>query len=457
MHNPNFTENIKHLLKEDYESFESSLNLEPPVSIRINPKKKITNPEKKIPWCETGYYLPERPFFTFDPLFHAGVYYVQEASSMFLEQALLTILAKPDFPKSQIITLDLCAAPGGKSTHLLTLLPEDSLLVSNEVIRSRCTVLAENLTKWGRANTVITQNDPKDFGRIPQFFDIILADLPCSGEGLFRKDPSARDKWSIDQVKHCASRQRRIIRDVWESLKPGGYLIYSTCTFNTEENEENIRTLSDELGADIIPIPVKPEWNISGALCYNLSVYRFFPHRIRGEGFFLALLQKKCQDNRYLRQDIKKTKLPAILPANLKKILSNPEKFFFKNSGNIFAFPVNFEMEITKLLKFLNIFSAGLKLGELKGMDFVPSIALALSTELNINSYPAIELTGEQAIIYLKRGAIDIPANSPKGYLLVNFKNNPLGFIKNIGTRANNLYPPEWRIVTTASCRCTSV
>ena len=281
MLNPDFIQRTKRLLQDEFEAFALALETEPPVSIRTNPQKfgaihlkpaSIKGSDwfgmmqmEKVPWCETGYYLPQRPSFMLDPLFHAGAYYVQEASSMFLEQAVLTILSNPDIAKNGITALDLCAAPGGKSTHLLTLLPDDGLLVSNEIIRSRCLILAENIAKWGHSNCFITQNDPKDFRHFPHFFDFIVADLPCSGEGLFRKNPDARKEWSDEQVNFCASRQRRIIRDVWDALKPGGYLIYSTCTFNTEENEDNVEALSDELGAEIVPIPVRPEWNISGA------------------------------------------------------------------------------------------------------------------------------------------------------------------------------------------------
>ena len=489
-----FVQNIKQLLGDEYEAFAEALENEPSVSIRINPWKagnellQRVGHFEKIPWCETGYYLPERPVFTFDPLFHAGAYYVQEASSMFLEQAILTILADNVSGNRPVTALDLCAAPGGKSSHLLSLLPENSLLVCNEVIRSRSLILAENIAKWGCPNTVITQSDPQQFGQIPHFFDVILADLPCSGEGMFRKDPTARNEWSGDHVKLCALRQQRIIRDVWNALKPGGSLIYSTCTFNTEENEDNIQTLAGELGADILHIPIKPEWNVSGALRYDIPVYRFFPHRTRGEGFFLALLRKNDahQPTSYLtrRPSQPETKTShrkeraAKLLSYLKNLLINPEIFVIRDntskslnprqsvsnqgipakagmttknstlrqSVSITAIPAQHESAYTTLAGCLNIISAGLPLGEWKGDDFIPSAALSLSAELNSKAFSNIELSYEQAIKYLQRESITPPANTPKGYLLVTFQNTPLGFIKNIGNRANNLYPPEWRI-----------
>ena len=455
--NLNFINQTKRLLRDEYDAFEAALQEASPVSIRFNPRKSpipplkgngVTPPLKgaggcyggcyggcqiQIPWCATGYYLPERPYFTGDPLFHAGAYYVQEASSMFLEQAVLTLLAQPDFPQKGIVALDLCAAPGGKSTHLLALLPDDSLLVSNEVIRSRCLILSENMTKWGYANTIITQNDPKDFGQLSHLFDVIVADLPCSGEGMFRKDPSASKAWNIEQVQHNAARQRRIIRDAWNALKPGGYLIYSTCTFNTEENEDNVKMLADELGADILPVPVKKEWNISGALSHSIPVCRFFPHRTRGEGFFLALLRKKVTT--------------SSLPLIHRNLLANPEKFIFQNTGQLFsAIPANHERLFTTLSGHLNIVSAGLILGESKGAAFIPSAALSLSTELNANAFPTVELDDKQAITYLQKDTLFLSGNSPKGYNLVTFNNTPIGFVKNIGYRANNLYPQEWRI-----------
>ena len=487
MFKTDFIQNAKRLLSDEYEALETALSTDPPVSIRINPwkgndiilplmkgdnsqllsgtKLSINAEWERVPWCKTGYYLPERPVFTCDPLFHAGVYYVQEASSMFLEQAILTIVSATITTNHPVTALDLCAAPGGKSTHLLSLLPENSLLVCNEVIRSRNLVLSENIAKWGRSNAIITQNDPQHFGdRLPHFFDIILADLPCSGEGLFRKEPAARNEWSMENVKMCAARQRRIVRDAWEALKPGGYLIYSTCTFNTEENEENIKTLSDELGAEIIPIPVKPTWKVSGALHHDMPAYRFFPYRTRGEGFFLALIKKTATgdsrgqtkegiqatgDKRRKSDDRRGKTGDKRQDFDIYKYLnvpSNSEIFLLQANNQAIAIPQKYKNTFSALSERLNIRSAGLPLGEWKGADFIPSAALALSTELNPRAFPSIALSYEQAIAYLRKETIILPADAPKGHLLATFQNTPLGFIKNVGTRVNNLYPREWRI-----------
>ena len=296
---------------EEYDKLAVAIQQEPPVSIRLNDGKlKIENGKcrivpqagcitdfqlsafnfefNQVPWSSEGFYLDERLTFTFDPLFHAGCYYVQEASSMFVEQVLRQYVTGP------VKMLDLCAAPGGKSTHARSVLPEGSLLVANEVIRNRSQILAENLTKWGHPDVVVTNNDPADFSALPSFFDVILTDVPCSGEGMFRKDSVAVEEWSPENVEICWQRQRRIIADVWPSLKPGGILIYSTCTYNTKEDEENVRWIQQEFGAESLAVDIREEWNITGNLLCgeSASVYHFFPHKTKGEGFFLSVLRK---------------------------------------------------------------------------------------------------------------------------------------------------------------------
>ena len=322
------------LLGNEYSDFEAALATETPVSIRLNSRKGLTAPVfgKQIPWSNTGYYLPERLTFTFDPLFHAGGYYVQEASSMFLEQAIKTYIDKP------IKCLDLCAAPGGKSPHLL-----DLLLVSNEVIRNRSLILAENITKWGNPNVIVSNDDPEKIGQLTHYFDLIVTDVPCSGEGMFRKDEDSREEWSVANVELCASRQRRIIHDIWEALKPGGILIYSTCTYNTAENEKNIRYIAEELGADSLPLSIPTEWQISGSLEGNLPVYRFFPHKTKGEGFFLAILRKADKEINTIKLKTKnnKNKKKESAPEDFRKWLKEPDNFILNDhNGIIEVFPL---------------------------------------------------------------------------------------------------------------------
>lgn len=446
-----FITRTRALLGEEFDRFEAALSADVPVSIRINPMKGTPAPKAGAPvaWCESGYYLPERLSFTFDPLFHAGAYYVQEASSMFLEQAINT------YVKGPVHCLDLCAAPGGKSTHLASLLPEGSLLVSNEVIRSRSYVLAENIAKWGRPDTIVINNDPEEIGEaLPHLFDVIVTDVPCSGEGMFRKDTDSTGEWSVDNVRLCASRGRRIIHDIWNALKPGGILIYSTCTYNTEEDEENIHYIIEELEAEALPIPTQEEWQITGALRFEHPVYRFFPHKTRGEGFFLAVLRKAEGEIEEMRIKSKgrkeRGKAAPSIPQEARKFLSDETLFSLEwNDSFIRAYPKShsdlFSLFNTKSLRIL---SAGIRLGEAKGKDFIPSQELALSTALNPNAFPSVELEWENAIKFLKKEALVLPAGTSKGYVLVRYQGLPLGFVKNLGNRANNLYPQEWRIRT---------
>ena len=257
-----FIERTRQLLGDEaYTPFEEALQTETPVSIRPN-RMKCSQPVEgePIPWAASGSYLKNRPTFTFDPLFHAGCYYVQEASSMFVERVL------QEYVKEPVVMLDLCAAPGGKSTLCRSTLPEGSLLVANEVMRNRSQILAENLIKWGHPDVVVTNNDPADFKELTHLFDVILTDVPCSGEGMFRKDQVAVDEWSVENVDICWKRQRRILADIWPTLKPGGILIYSTCTFNREEDEDNVSWIAKELGADVLPVSIENDWGITGNL-----------------------------------------------------------------------------------------------------------------------------------------------------------------------------------------------
>ena len=429
-----------------------------PVSIRVNQAKGTRTPKDAEPvgWCDTGFYLPNRPAFTFDPLFHAGAYYVQEASSMFLEQAIRTYVTTP------VRCLDLCAAPGGKSTHLSSLLRDGSLLVSNEVIRNRSYILAENLAKWGNASTIVLNNDPAEIGEaLPEQFDLIVTDVPCSGEGMFRKDEASVGEWSVENVQLCAARQRRILHDIWPALRPGGLLVYSTCTFNAEEDEENVRHIVEELGAEALPIATDEAWRVTGPLRYENPVYRFFPHKTKGEGFFLAILRKEG-DEEYEAENERPTKSSKNKGKKDKKAtLPIPQEAwdYFREKENITLewdgpqlrmIPTAHKSFIDRIRdKRLRILSAGVIVGESKGKDLIPSQALALSQELNTSAFPDAELTWEEAIRYLRKEAITLPEGLPKGYLLIRYQGVPLGFVKHLGNRSNNLYPQEWRIRST--------
>ena len=455
---------------EEYDKLAAALQQESPVSIRLN-KLRMDSQLLPVPWSSEGFYLDERLTFTFDPLFHAGCYYVQEASSMFVEQVLRQYVTEP------VVMLDLCAAPGGKSTHARSVLPEGSLLVANEVIRNRSQILAENLTKWGHPDVVVTNNDPADFSSLPSFFDVILTDVPCSGEGMFRKDPVAVEEWSPENVAICWQRQRRIIADIWPSLKPGGILIYSTCTYNTKENEENVRWIQQEFGAEPLALEVGKDWNITGNLLRDESnnsensaqeapVYHFFPHKTKGEGFFLAALRKPeteedatpafsfAKGKTAKKKDRKGGATPSLVTKehlNMAKNWLDEEKsagYLLSTEGTtIQIFPQQYADELAAMKQSLKIVSAGVGVGEVKGKDLIPGHALAMSSALlRREAFATEEVTYEQAIAYLRKEAITLSATAPRGYVLLTYRNIPLGFVKNIGNRANNLYPQEWRI-----------
>ena len=450
-----FLEQTRQLLGEEAEALFAALDDSSPVSIRLNPfKPAATVSGTKVPWSSFGAYLPKRPAFTFDPLLHAGCYYVQEASSMFVEKAINQVVKLIGLQPLNV--LDVCAAPGGKSTLLASVLPEDSLLVANELNRMRANILAENLIKWGLPNVVTTQSDATAFSKMTSFFEVVLADVPCSGEGMFRKDPDSVGEWSVDHVKLCASRQRDIVGNIWSSLKPGGFLIYSTCTYNTVENEENVQWICEELGGALVGIPLEQDWGISGAQGPNkeLTVNRFFPHRTKGEGFFLALIQKEGEleagssPSKTFRTKHSSGKKAMVITAEIKQLLLNDAEFeyFTDRQGRICAFPSNHLASLRRLEENIRVVHAGVVLGEIKGKDILPDISLALSVSLNRNAIKSFELDKKQAIDYLRREAFALPEDCPLGWVLMCFEGQPLGWMKNIGNRANNGYPNEWRI-----------
>jgi 16S rRNA C967 or C1407 C5-methylase (RsmB/RsmF family)/NOL1/NOP2/fmu family ribosome biogenesis protein len=420
-----------------------SIDQVPSISLRTNPQK-FSSPiaAEKIPWCETGIFLKERPSYTLDPIFHSGAYYVQEASSMFVEQAFRQI----ERTENRIV-LDLCAAPGGKSTHLLSLLDSSDLLVANEVIRSRVSVLNENIRKWGHQNVVVCSNDPADFSNLEGLFDVILVDAPCSGEGLFRRDASAIQQWSVDTTNLCATRQRRILADIWPSLKNGGYLIYSTCTFNPEENEENLKWLAENNDFESIRIPLQENWGIQEMEINGLFGYRFLPHKVKGEGFFLTLIRKKDGNNSFSIPKKTKTRLEKMPKqyAEIRNWLNTTDSEFFAKSEFLIAFPEDKIPVLNALSEQLRVISFGLPVAQFKKNDLLPEHTFALSVDRNPAIFESVELDLRDALLFQKKDEIRIDS-STKGWMLVQYQGVPLGFAKNLGNRANNYFPKEWRI-----------
>ena len=414
-----------------------------PVSLRINIDKWSHSPvgAQPVPWCNSGYYLDERPSFTPDPLFHAGCYYPQEASGMFLEQ----VFKQTSGNTGNIRVLDLCGAPGGKSTHLSTLIGDKGLLVSNEVIRQRASVLSENLTKWGLSNSVVTQADPASFSRLPGFFDMVLVDAPCSGEGMFR-DEVARNEWSEENADHCSVRQKRILMDVWPSLRENGIMIYSTCTFNPEENERNIRWLLTKNEAEIVRLDISGFEGITEIDYEGIYGYGFHPGKIRGEGLFVAVIRKKSAINE--RTDRPGKGNDQKISSDEKKCVAEwtdlPKERIVKWGDDIIALPCSYE-DIHLLSGALKIVNAGTTIFTAKKKNFLPSHELAFLVRLKKNQFPVKELDLRDSLSYLRRDNFKVKI-SERGWNLVTYKGVNLGFVNNIGTRFNNYYPVEWRI-----------
>ncbi|MBR4065633.1 MAG: rRNA cytosine-C5-methyltransferase [Bacteroidaceae bacterium] len=441
--NDDFAERTRSLFGEElYGRFVQALDEEPVVSVRHNDNKRFSALSgDAVPWAVAGNYLPNRPAFTADPQFHAGCYYVQEASSMFIEQIVRQHVASP------VRALDLCAAPGGKSTHLLSLLPQGSMLVSNEPMPLRAQVLAENVIKWGNASAVVTKNEPADFAPLHNFFDFVLVDAPCSGEGMFRKDAYAVEQWSLSNVRQCAKKQREILSDIWDSLRPGGLLVYSTCTFNREENEDCVEWIAGTLGAEPLSVEVRSEWNITGSLTTKgLPVYRFIPGRTKGEGLFMALLRKAGDAPLSQPRPPRVKFADAKVVREVQKWIKRPAAFdFVMHDDAVIAMPKEHAAAMSLLNQKLRVLHCALPLAQLKNNKMLPVHALAMSNELESSAFKVVEVEREKALSYLHREALQF-AGEPVGYLLLAYKGVPLGFVKNIGNRANNLYPAEWRI-----------
>lgn len=423
-------------------------------SVRINPDKifnkqnSIFNVQlERVKWNEHGYYLPQRPSFTLDPLFHAGAYYVQEASSMFLAEVLkqTSDLTKP------LKVLDLCAAPGGKSTLMQSLISAESLLVSNEVIKARVNILSENITKWGAANVIVTNNDPKDFQRLQNYFDVIVVDAPCSGSGLFRKDPAAIKEWSENNVQLCSQRQQRILTDILPSLKEGGVIIYSTCSYSTEEDETIADWLVENCHLSPTPIQLKKDWNIieTTSLQHKACGYRFYPDKLKGEGFFIAAFKKQQAPGEVQSTAKAKSRSEKISTAVIEIIrpyLKNGDDFFFfKQNEEIIALPLAFEKELPVIQSALYIKKAGVRLGTIIRNELIPDHELAVSTIID-SAVRTIDVDNTTALQYLRRVEIKLPETS-NGWAVLRYGQLPIGWVKILPNRVNNYYPKDWRIL----------
>lgn len=430
-----------------FSAFESPAS----VSVRANPFKKGNCPQgRQVPWCDEGRLLDRRPVFTLDPHFHAGAYYVQDSSSMFVGYAFRRLLQSLHLPSGRPVrVLDLCAAPGGKTTDLASSLRQaygdDFILVSNEVMKARAGVLADNVALWGDPNVVVTSDDPRVFASLEGFFDVIVADVPCSGEGMFRKDEQAQQQWSEDNVALCEARQRRIIADVWPSLAKDGILIYSTCTFNRHENDGNVEWISSELGAE--KLFCEDILQAADGVIKTDFGYSLVPGFVEGEGQYCSALKKTSESASRVpsqsRQRPSKGK-DTLLPKGLADLLDR-EVVLRPKGDTVTAVPADIYINVCVLESCLHVIAAGCAIGTLKGQTLVPDADLALSLMLSADAFPFADVDRETALAFLHRDAVVLP-DAPKGYVIVRFDGLPLGFVKNLGNRCNNLHPQSRRI-----------
>lgn len=424
------------LSTERYDFFIQNLNKNIQYSYRYHPRKLTEVIGEKVPWADHGYFQKTKPAYAQDPLFHAGSYYVQEASSMILEVFYKQNVLQIQHPK----ILDLCASPGGKTTHLLSLMDGEGLLVSNEVIKNRIPALKENIIKWGYANAVLCSEDPESIGALKEYFDVIVVDAPCSGEGMFRKDLEAQSHWSSDNAALCSARQTRILEEAWKSLKPGGYLLYSTCTFNPSENEDQVAAWILNKNAVSIPLQnIDPAWHLEHIEKQGAHGYRFLIGESIGEGFFISLLKKEghLAENYLSETRTSPTDVDTWVNTDKNEIVVRKENYFLQSKF--------LKQEETALRNRIKVLLSGTWLATQKGKEYIPEHAAALSVFLNQEYFKSISLTIDEARIFLKKETLQVQGDE-KGWYLMMYENRALGWAKWIGTRWNNYYPTEWRL-----------
>lgn len=436
----------------------SALDTEPVTAVRLNSAKCSDLPLEcgdlhPVKWCERGYVLESRPRFASMPQWHSGAFYVQEPASMVLWTVAAGIARLLDM--DELRWLDLCAAPGGKTTAVLDALPADAFVVANEFDGRRASILAENLARWGAPNSAVTRGDTRWVRKMRDAFHVVSVDAPCSGEGMMRKEETARSQWSSGLVKQCAALQREILANAWEALAPGGFLVYSTCTFNLEEDENNVAWLMSEYGAECVaPDAFMPMPECVGSLVEGVKVLRFMPHATEGEGLFLAVVRKPGDISDVKQFKAAKQKGKISKSFGCEGWLAEPSRFVFaSHDDSISAVPAVHSQFVDSVRRANSgLLSAGVSVGVVKGRDIIPSAELALSTALSQESFPRVELTLDEALDYLRRGTDGLMSAIARcgavkhGYVLAEYCGLPLGFAKYLGNRANNLYPSNWRL-----------
>lgn len=411
----------------------------PSVAVRVNAAKGLSPADgaDTVPWCPQGVFLNERPAFTFDPRLHQGLYYVQDASSMILARIAGLLNTDEHAGSGPLRWLDACAAPGGKTTAVADSLADGSYIVANEFDSRRAAALVENVERWGCPRVTVTAGDTAAFTPLDGFFDVVAVDAPCSGEGMMRKEPEAVAQWSPALTERCAALQREIVANLWPAIRPGGYLVYSTCTFNTVENEENVRYFMDTYGATSVDLSLDTLPGVIPSLDSSHAA-RFLPGRVRGEGLFVSVLRKPGDSPAVpvsMPRKWRGTDLPDWLDGSYAGILAGQ---------SLHAIPVSCAAAMLRIADVTRVLTQGVLAGVVKGRDLVPSQALATNTALRRGTFPEADVDRHSALAFLRGEPLHIDA--PRGFVLLTYNHRPLGFVKNIGNRANNLLPDSRRI-----------
>lgn len=451
-----FVDNIVSLLAgDDRDAFWNAMMRPPEIGVRFNCHKRSSClPEwvesaERVRWCPSGLYLDHRPQFVLSPLWHQGCFYVQDPSSMIYESLVAKLV---DGSHRPLAFLDLCAAPGGKTTAAMNSLPGESLVVANEYVGRRASILKENLIKYGRGELIVCNSDTSHIADCGLEFDIVVVDAPCSGEGMMRKEEEARNQWTPGLVRQCAALQKEILMDAWKVVRPGGYLIYSTCTFNRTENEENLSWLVENTGAEPVQVDFPEEWGIMRGIDTEIPCWRFMPHVTRGEGLFVAVVHKnpdaESLSHRSAKKDVKRQGAMRKIP--LPEWVKSPDGWATIEAGtHLSLFPERWKSYLERLQRVANVIYCGVEYAACKGRDLVPVHPVAMSSVINMESMNCVEVYENSAIEYLRRNALPpFATDVPKGYVLIMYGGLPLGLVKNLGGRSNNLYPSEWRIRT---------
>ena len=442
-----FVASMRKMLGDDAERLFVALDTEPATSIRLNPMKPAhVFDGEKIGWSEWGRYLDIRPQFTLDPLLHGGAYYVQEASSQFVGY----LLKNDDMLGKRV--LDMCAAPGGKTTIYSTLVGREGLVVANDINHGRTLALADNVQRWGMGNVVVTCNEPSHIGNFEHWFDVVAVDAPCSGEGMFRKMEEARSEWTPASVEQCVARQKEILSEAWRTLKPGGKLIYSTCTFNDKEDEGIVEWLMEEYGDELEcaeRVDIAEEWGIVRSDIGAFQCFHFYPHKARGEGFFAAVA---CKKSGVTRRVVPKSRRKVFAPvqnkdlAEVSRWVDDSNRMTFRQIGDtIYGYDATVVNDVVSISESLSVVYSGVAMGQIFKGKLKPEHPLALFIGCNSSVVPRREVCEVDAQNYLRRQ--DIAAGQfEEGVNIVEYGGVAIGFIKRIGARCNNMYPKDLRI-----------